>query len=132
MPMSVCKTYTFAASHQLPNHKGKCARLHGHNYRVEVELTAPYVVTQPGASDEGMILDFDDLDAAVRPIIDALDHRHLNDVLRATHIPPTAEHVAMYIAAALGALGTNKNLDIRLSRVRVWETDKAWAEWRRD
>lgn len=145
MPMIVAKQYTFAASHLLPNHKGKCARLHGHNYRVEVGVAGYILNPLEQQSSEGMLLDFDDLDAIVKPLIDRLDHQHLNDVLPALDgdavkmLPhaiatPTAEHLALAIAGIID-LGLQQQYAVgqttlRLHHVRVWETDKAYAEWR--
>lgn len=61
----ITRHYRFEAAHRLPHHAGKCRRLHGHSYEVVVELDGePRPVD--GASDEGMVLDFGDLDAAAR------------------------------------------------------------------
>ena len=120
--MKICKTYTFAASHHLPNHLGKCRRLHGHNYRVEVEVEGEVL---KWGSSEGMVMDFSLLDEFMEPILNGLDHYNLNDTLPATYFPPTAENTALYISDVL--LGGLRG--VTLSRVRVWETDKAWAEW---
>src|SRR5258708_40187253 len=74
------KTFHFEAAHQLPGHRGKCARLHGHSYRLEVTLRGP-IKDAPGHSDHGMVMDFSDLSQIVRAsIIERLDHYDLNEV----------------------------------------------------
>jgi 6-pyruvoyltetrahydropterin/6-carboxytetrahydropterin synthase len=74
----ISKEYKFEASHILPNHDGKCARLHGHSYRVVVEVTGD-VSERKNSSREGMIIDYAILDQLVSPIIVEMDHRHLMD-----------------------------------------------------
>jgi len=115
--VSICRTYRFEASHQLPllPETHKCYRLHGHNYRVEVEIDGDLVA--------GMILEFSLLDAYWNQVLTpVLDHRHLNDV-----VPnPTAENLSFYIyeRLALAAFGD------KIRRVRVYENEDSWAEFR--
>lgn len=90
--MILRREYRFEASHVLPRHPGKCQRLHGHSYRFLVEIEGPI---EP---DQGMVLDFGDLDALVDgAVLAKCDHYHLNDF-----IPnPTAEWIAVWIWRAL-------------------------------
>lgn len=97
-----------AASHYLPSYTGDCSKMHGHSWLVEVWLEGPLFHAT------GMLVDFRD----VKRVIDTCDHCTLNDVLPEAYLPPTAEHLAMYF------LGT-----ITYSvKVRVWESDDAYAE----
>ena len=48
--------FKFCAAHRLPNYDGPCNRVHGHNYRFEVEIRG-----EPDPHS-GMILDFVDID----------------------------------------------------------------------
>lgn len=90
--MILRREYRFEASHVLPRHPGRCSRLHGHSYRLIVTLSGPIEPQQ------GMVLDFEDLDAIVRDeVLERLDHRHLNDLLE----NPTAEWIAVWIWRAL-------------------------------
>jgi len=115
----ICKEFTFEASHQLPNHKGKCKNLHGHSYRVQVELSGEINLIE-GASDEGMIMDFGDLSNIVKTeVLDRFDHHHLNDLIVNV---PTAEILAMMIFKIL------RRRTSKVSRVRVYETAAAYAE----
>lgn len=107
----------FSASHILEGHPGKCSRLHGHNWSVEVEVEAREL------DRLGMAIDFAELKAATRQIVETMDHRHLNDLPEFAGINPTAEHVAAAIYRALRTwLGGHH---ARLSAVTVWETAHA-------
>src|SRR5581483_747704 len=136
----ITKEFTFEASHHLPGHRGKCRHLHGHSYRLEISLRGP-LINAPGQSDDGMVMDFDDLkrivnhtiieelsDAvprgnAARPIEQGgMDHNHLNDV---TGIRTTAENLVHWIWDALVAGGVP---DALIYRIRLWETAKGYAE----
>ena len=89
--MEIFKTFHLEAAHRLPNVPPghKCARLHGHSFRVDV-----HVAGEPGPQS-GWIMDFADIKAAFAPIFEALDHRYLNDVPGLDN--PTSERVAMWI-----------------------------------
>jgi 6-pyruvoyltetrahydropterin/6-carboxytetrahydropterin synthase len=90
--------------------------LHGHNYEVEL------LVEADALDDRGFVVDFAELDP-VRTWIDAtLDHRHLNDVMEGQ---PSAEAIARVVHGWCDA-----NLRFRVAAVRVWETPRAYAEYR--
>ena len=61
--MKITKIFTFDSSHMLDGHDGKCQNLHGHTYRLEVEVSGSLI--QGGAKD-GMVADFADVKACVR------------------------------------------------------------------
>ncbi|HEU5382177.1 MAG TPA: 6-carboxytetrahydropterin synthase QueD [Ktedonobacteraceae bacterium] len=110
------KVFRFEAAHTLPGHRGKCARLHGHSYVLEVTLRGP-IKQVAGASDDGMVMDFDDLSRLVRQaVLERLDHQYLNDVV---DIRTTAENLAHWIWNALLAEGLAESL---LHRICLWET----------
>ncbi len=104
----------------LPYHSGKCARLHGHSYRLDVTVGGSLRSDGPA---RGMVEDFDDLSALVRTeVIDELDHRSLNDVLD----NPTAERIVGWIWARLLPRLAN------LRELVLWETATACAILRHD
>lgn len=93
--MIIVKQFDFDAAHHLPRtpEGHKCHRLHGHTYRLDVEITAS--VADVLASAQGWIIDFADIAAAWAPVHDRLDHRCLNEVEGLEN--PTAEHLAAWI-----------------------------------
>lgn len=131
--LSVTKQYRFEAAHFLPDHDGKCKRMHGHSYRVEVTVTGPVITEGPKV---GMVMDFSDLDSLMDPLIALVDHQVLNEVLVGQYQPPSAENVATWIGNSL-RVGMAWNLSVRapsarLVSVRVWETERASAVWTND
>jgi queuosine biosynthesis protein QueD len=77
MRVQLAKEFTFEAAHSLPHapEGHKCRRLHGHSFRVEVVLAGE---VEP---DTGWFVDYGDILAVVKPIVDEhLDHRFLNEV----------------------------------------------------
>lgn len=115
---TITKEFSFSASHTLcglpPGHP--CARLHGHNYRVQVELRAATLVPP------GFVRDYRELNR-FRNYLDAeVDHRHLNDLFGDEGV--TAEVLAERFYTWC------RQLWPEVSAVRVSETDKTWAEYR--
>ena len=109
--ISVNLEFTFHAAHVLPWHPGKCARLHGHSYRVEVQSEGPL-------NENGIVVDFDELEAVLeREVFQRLDHSLLNDTLP----NPTAELLGVYI------MDMSETHGFVLKSVRVWETSTASA-----
>lgn len=98
MIVHLSKEFRFEASHQLPNHDGKCARLHGHSWVLLVGVVG-VVNTVKGFAKEGMVRDYADIKGPMQPLIDQLDHHHLNDLLG--DYPPTSENVLIWIASHL-------------------------------
>ena len=119
---TISKQFAFCASHVLSGlpDDHPCARLHGHNYVVELVLTAGEV------DESGFVVDYRRLDPFKWFLDTSLDHTHLNDHLV---VPPSAEHLACFLHAWCEA---NLEADIidRMSAVRVSETPGTWAEHR--
>jgi len=115
---------TFAAGHALRNYHGKCENVHGHNYRCQV--------TVEGAELDsiGLLVDFVELKRVVHSVLDRLDHTWLNEFPPFHEINPSAENIAKYIYDEVHTgLGTREG--VRLSFVKLWETDTASAIYRR-
>lgn len=114
----ITKEFHFSASHQLKGLPAthQCARLHGHNYVVVVELSAETL------NEHGFVRDYLELSPLKRYIDDELDHRHLNDVLGDDTV--TAEHLAKHF------YDWCKLRMPETSAVKVSETPKTWAEYR--
>ena len=108
----VTRTFTFEAAHQLPWHPGKCQRLHGHHYRLEVTVEGPL-------DERGIVVDFDDLATVLdREVVERFDHRFLNDLMD----NPTAELIAAEAWKVVEAAGVN------VVAVRLWETPDSWVD----
>ena len=104
----------FAAAHFLTRYHGKCERLHGHNYRVEVAVESPYL------DAAGIVMDFRDLKQILKKVLAGFDHQYLNDLEPFTEINPSAEGIAKYIFHAVA--GSMKT-PVLLKEVTVWEND---------
>ena len=93
--MDLFKVFHIEAAHRLPAVPAgqKCARLHGHSFRVEVHVRGE---VQAGS---GWVMDFADIKSAFAPVFDALDHRYLNEVPGLEN--PTSENLARWIWAHL-------------------------------
>lgn len=91
--MELFKEFTFEAAHRLPNvpPEHKCARLHGHSYRVELHVRGD---VDPVT---GMVMDFAEIKAAFKPTLDRLDHYYLNEIEGLEN--PTSEVLAQWIWA---------------------------------
>jgi 6-pyruvoyltetrahydropterin/6-carboxytetrahydropterin synthase len=114
---TITKQFSFSASHRLnglpANHQ--CARLHGHNYTVEVVLKSKHL------DAVGFVRDYGEL-AYIGNYIDAvLDHKHLNDCF---DFNPTAENLAEALFDKFRLMYSE------LVAVRISETPRTWAEYR--
>lgn len=121
--MKICKILRFEASHVLPKHPGKCSRLHGHSYILEVEVEG---AVNP---DTGMVLDFATLSDLLQDhVFSVLDHRHINEVFIGLGWPgeTTAENIVRFVWSQL-EMGVRRN-GASLLRVRLWETATSFAE----
>jgi 6-pyruvoyltetrahydropterin/6-carboxytetrahydropterin synthase len=105
----------FEAAHYIPNYPGKCSRLHGHNWRIEVSVYGNKL------DKLGMLIDFHDLKAEVKKVTEKLDHYYLNEIEPFSSISPTAENIAKYIYEELHTLPRiTENCKVRF--VKVWES----------
>ncbi|MDO4627029.1 MAG: 6-carboxytetrahydropterin synthase QueD [Pasteurellaceae bacterium] len=138
----VSKEFSFDMAHILDGHDGKCQNLHGHTYKLQVEICGQDL--NPSGAKKGMIIDFSDLKTIVkRAILDPMDHAFIYDetspreckianLLQELHsktfaMPTrtTAEEIARFI---FNVLKEQENLS--LSAVRLWETPTSFCEYR--
>lgn len=109
--MKVGRTFYFDASHHLPKYRGKCEQLHGHTYRLDV-------VVEGNIGEEGMVLDFNDLEKVVeKNVVEKLDHQDLNKIIK----NPTAEKIAEWI-------WTQLKDKLNLHSVKLYEGRGKWVE----
>lgn len=118
---TVFKDHSFSAAHAIRGHRGGCENLHGHNYRVRVQVGAERL------DPLGMVIDFADLKAVLAEVLGPFDHRVLNDVPPFTEVNTTAERLAEHVYAEV-----SRRLDdgrVRVIRVEVWENDTSCAAY---
>ena len=119
---TISKRYSFSASHELDGLPAghRCARLHGHNYEVEV------VSAGADLDATGFVHDYAAFDGLKAFLDEHVDHRHLNDVMPGQ---PSAERIAWWLFE-----WCKSNLPPEAARalvaVRVSETPRTWAEYR--
>jgi 6-pyruvoyltetrahydropterin/6-carboxytetrahydropterin synthase len=118
MDVELIKEYRFEAAHRLPHvpEGHKCARLHGHSFKLEIAVSGPV--------DEhtGWLIDFGVLDELLQPLVARLDHRCLNDLAGLEN--PTSENLARWIWQAV------KPTLPSLASVIVYETADARCVYR--
>ncbi|NOL49154.1 6-carboxytetrahydropterin synthase QueD [Pelistega europaea] len=137
--MKVVKIFTFDSSHLLDGHDGKCKNLHGHTYKLEVEISGDLIADGP---KEGMVLDFGDVKNVVKQyVLDRMDHAFLYNRLSerektiasllegwglktyALEQRTTAEVMSYHIFQILQQQG------LPVTRVRLWETPTSYSEY---
>ena len=114
-------TTQFAAAHQLRNFRGKCEKLHGHNWRIDVFVEGEKL------NDTGLLIDFKDLRDATDKILDELDHSFLNELPQFKDQNPSSENISAYIFTKLSSELNVTN--IKVSKVTAWESDTASSSY---
>ncbi len=112
----------FEAAHYIKDYPGKCNRLHGHNWKVEVNVYGTEL------DELGMLTDFRELKISVNKIMMNLDHYCLNEIEPFCKINPTAENIAKYIYDELLA---TREFDgrVKLRSIRIWESATSAATY---
>lgn len=116
---------TFAAAHALRNYKGSCENLHGHNFKVQVTITGEKL------DKAGMLVDFLDVKKVLREIMAKVDHQNLNELPPFDEeLNPSAENLAKYFHDFLANGLEADGVPIKITEVRIWETDIQSAAYR--
>ena len=143
--MLITRRLEFDAGHRIPDHRSQCRHLHGHRYALEITL-AGEVIEAAGRPDSGMVMDFSEVkEIARRCVVDAWDHAFLayrGDTAVIAFLGTLPEHKTVL----LDAVPTAENLariafgllepayqdtfgnQLRLQRVRLYETPNCWAD----
>lgn len=124
----------FDAAHSLPGYDGKCSKLHGHTWKVEIKIS--------GQVENGNLIDFTLFKEICNRVVNLLDHSHINKIL----VIPTAENISQFIWDGVnfelteaiqrvaegkeknGGFENRVNTDVHLTLVRVWESENCYAE----
>ena len=112
---------SFAAAHNLVNYQGDCENLHGHNWRVEVNVIARSL------DKAGLGIDFKVLKAETNALLKTLDHKYLNELDPFNELSPSSENISRYLFYALGERLNNDNVTVEM--ITVWESDVACASF---
>lgn len=134
----ITRRLEFDAGHRVLGHEGKCKHLHGHRYRVEVSVSAP-----DGLDNLGRVIDFGIIKTRLGGWIDEhLDHNmllHEADPLvplgasmvgRAPFIMPRGNPTAENIAELLCNIAVSLMPELKVHRLRVYETPNCWADFK--
>jgi 6-pyruvoyltetrahydropterin/6-carboxytetrahydropterin synthase len=135
--MKISKEFRWEMGHRLPNHKGLCKNMHGHSYRMNVEITGEIL-------KNGMIIDFYDLGKIVKPILEKLDHSFMvwegdekivkflkENKMKMFMVPyiATVENICNDIILRISKLIKIKKSDnISSLTVKIFETPNSYAE----
>lgn len=111
----------FASAHTLRDYPGACSRMHGHNWKLEVEVSASQL------DEIGMAIDFKQIKRAARELGDVLDHRYLNEIAPFDKINPTAENIAAWLYKGISEKINNEH--IQVCAVTLWETERACVRY---
>ena len=89
--MDIFRVFQVEAAHHLPHVPAghKCARIHGHSFRIEIQVSGEV------GEHSGWVMDFADLRAVFQPLYDQLDHHYLNEIEGLEN--PTSENLARWI-----------------------------------
>lgn len=132
--MKIAKEFRWEMGHRLPFHQGKCVNLHGHSYKMLVEV-------EGNLDKDGMVIDYYDLKAIINPIVEELDHAYLVwrddtkliealEMLNSKKViidyHSTAENMCLYFLDKIQNAGLPKN--VSKVKVRIYETEDDYAE----
>jgi len=121
MPYELFIQAEFSAAHHLREYRGKCERLHGHNWRVDLRLAARRL------DRNGMVMDFVEAKRILGEAVEPFDHAYLNKVPPFDRRNPSCEHIARAIAEAVAA---RLPKDVRVASVTAWESDRCAATYK--
>ncbi len=132
--MKIAKEFNWEMGHRLPEHFGKCKNIHGHSYKMIVELE--------GEVDEsGMVMDYYDLKKIVEPMVEELDHafivykddkeiisflEKMKSKMVVVQFQSTVENICKYFLNKISKKSLPKNI-VKIS-VRIYETSDDYAE----
>ncbi|QCU89992.1 6-carboxytetrahydropterin synthase QueD [Thiomicrorhabdus sediminis] len=114
----------FASAHSLRGYPGDCAKLHGHNWKIEVQVRGEKL------NEIGMVIDFKEIKRHAKEVIKELDHSFLNDHEHFQEVNPTAENIAVYLFDEI-----NKRIStdaVAMHSITVWENDRNCVTYSND
>ena len=113
-----------SAAHALRGYPGDCARIHGHNWKLEAEIKTRTL------DEIGIGVDFKEVKKAMREIADIIEHQYINEIPPFDKINPTAENISAWFYQNLAPQINDQNR--KLISVTLWETDRASVRYMED
>ena len=110
-----------AAAHQLREFSGKCEKLHGHNWKIEIYVTGGEL------GPNGILIDFKLIKEAAHRVVQKLDHTFLNELKPFQDKNPSSENIAHFVFNSLSQELDNDQ--VKVSKVTAWESDTACATY---
>lgn len=104
----------FSAAHRLVGYEGHCGRVHGHTWKVRVEVKTNHI------NEIGISIDFKELRQLTKSVLSKLDHQNINEIPPFDRINPTAENLSRHFFEEIGELLPEK---VRMTAVTVWESE---------
>jgi 6-pyruvoyltetrahydropterin/6-carboxytetrahydropterin synthase len=132
--MKIAKEFHWEMGHRLPEHFGFCKNIHGHSYKMIIEFEGEL-------DEQGMVIDFYDVEKIIAPIIDELDHafmvkdddkltleflEKLNSKRVVVDFNSTAENISKYLLNEISQSKLPSN--IKKLSIRVYETESDYSE----
>ena len=132
--MKIAKEFRWEMGHRLPEHFGLCKNIHGHSYKMIVEF-------EGDLNEQGMVIDYYDVEKIIDPIIEKLDHsfmvnkndkvvieflEKMNSKKVVVDFESTAENISKYLVNDISLSKLPSNL--KSIAVRVYETEGDCAE----
>ena len=111
---------SISTAHRLDDYQGVCARIHGHNWKICLEVVAAKL------DRTGIAIDFTELENVLWQIIGKFDHQLLNDVPPFDQLNPTAENIARYVYQEAQK---SLNSEIKVAKVTIWETENTLVSY---
>lgn len=125
MAFTLSTQLEFAAAHHLRGYEGNCARLHGHNWKVEIKVSGQQL------NQVGMLIDFKEIKRRSKDILKRLDHYYLNEIPPFDEVlNPTAENIAYYLFSELSQVINDER--IQVVAIVVWENERNSATYTAD
>ncbi|WP_130471260.1 6-pyruvoyl trahydropterin synthase family protein [Candidatus Magnetaquicoccus inordinatus] len=129
--MKICRQFKFEAAHRLAFHDGRCQRMHGHSYRLELTFQGNVQKIHPNNPQSGFVVDFGRLEQIIN---NELIDRYLDHFVLEESVPELPYSSAEFLAAWIVAWcirhleGRTEMGNMRIATARLWETVHAWAE----
>jgi 6-pyruvoyltetrahydropterin/6-carboxytetrahydropterin synthase len=147
--LTITRKLEFDAGHRIPDHRSQCRNLHGHRYVLEITLQGDVIETE-GAPDRGMVMDFADVKSlAVEHLAGRWDHAFLvyegdtrvreflesmpgHKTVVLDRVPTVENLAALAFETLAHVYDAHYGSNLRLQRVRLYETPNCWADFVRE